>query len=114
MARRDECPRFLFLSNKEELPTAWATSNVPAMRRVLPNDDGIEEEILRFLPTHVIIESLWVNPEKFAILTHVYPNIKWIVRLKLGSSFPVDQGIGKEWVTDYKKYRNVYVKTNVL
>jgi hypothetical protein len=48
---------------------------------VVVDNNSIDKEVTKYKPTHVIIEALWVVPEKFYILSKLHPNVKWIIRL---------------------------------
>src|ERR1035437_6255076 len=45
------------------------------------DNNRIDAEVYKYKPTHVIIEALWVVPEKMNVLLPKYPNINWIVRI---------------------------------
>lgn len=79
---------------------------------VLPDNNGIDREVSQFKPTHVIIEALWVVPSKFAVLTKLHPNVKWIIRLHSDIPFLANEGIAMDWIGDYLSYRNISVAVN--
>jgi hypothetical protein len=68
--------------------------------------------VTKFKPTHVIIEALWVVPQKFEVLTKLHPNVQWIIRLHSDISFLANEGIAIEWIYEYLKYDNVKVSSN--
>jgi hypothetical protein len=77
------------------------------------NDNNcIDREVTKFKPTHVIIEALWVVPQKFEVLTKLHPNVQWIIRLHSDISFLANEGIAIEWIYEYLKYDNVKVSSN--
>jgi len=76
------------------------------------DNNGIDKEVHGFKPTHVIIEALWVVPEKFTILEKLYPKIKWIIRLHSETPFIANEGIAMQWIYGYMKYENVFISTN--
>lgn len=78
---------------------------------VTDNND-IDREVTAFKPTIAIVEALWVVPTKFAVLTKLHPNVKWIVRCHSDISFLANESIGIEWLIDYLKYDNVYISGN--
>jgi hypothetical protein len=79
---------------------------------VLPDNNGIDREVSQFKPTHVIIEALWVVPSKFAVLTKLHPNVKWIIRLHSDIPFLANEGIAMDWIGDYLSYRNISIAVN--
>lgn len=77
---------------------------------VIDNND-IDREVTRVNPKVVIIEALWVVPEKFDILKKLHPNVKWIVRLHSEIPFLANEGIAMEWISKYI-YNDIYVASN--
>lgn len=92
------------------LNESWIESKVVT---VIDNN-CINKEVTSYKPTHVIIEALWVTPEKFYELVKLHPLVKWIVRLHSDIPFLSNEGIAIEWILDYTLIRNVYVAVNSL
>lgn len=84
------------------------------MAKVVEVDDNnsIDREMRIANPTHAIVEALWVVPSKFAVLQKLYPNVKWIVRIHSEVPFLANEGIAMEWLSEYVKYKNVYISFN--
>lgn len=78
---------------------------------VIDNND-IDREVTKHNPTHVIIEALWVIPEKFKVLIKRHPRVKWIIRLHSDIPFLANEGIAMEWIFDYMKYENIILSVN--
>lgn len=76
------------------------------------DNNCIDREVNAFNPTHVMIEALWVVPEKFAILTKLHPKVKWFVRLHSDIPFIANEGIAMEWIAKTMQYDNVFVAAN--
>lgn len=79
--------------------------------QVLDNN-YIDREVHEYKPTHVIIEALWVVPEKFDILIKLHPNVKWIIRNHSELPFVANEGIAMQWLLEYVKYPNVIISNN--
>ncbi len=79
--------------------------------QVVDNNE-IDKYCHQYKPDIVIIEALWVVPEKFEILQKLHPNIKWIIRLHSELPFLANEGIAIEWLKKYIQYRNVYIGCN--
>jgi len=47
--------------------------------QVVDNNE-IDKYCHQYRPDIVIIEALWVVPEKFEILQKIHPNITWVIR----------------------------------
>ena len=76
------------------------------------DNNQIHAEITKYRPDIVIIEALWVVPEKFDLLRRLHPNVKWIVRLHSELPFLANEGIAFEWINKYIHQKNVYVSAN--
>jgi hypothetical protein len=79
--------------------------------QVIDNND-VDREVYRYKPTHVIIEALWIVPEKFHILKKLHPKVKWIVRLHSELPFIATEGMAMKWIFDYKRYDHVAIAVN--
>jgi hypothetical protein len=75
------------------------------------DNNSIDREVTRFKPDVVIIEALWVVPEKFDVLKRLHPKIKWCVRLHSHMPFLALEGIATHWIGDYLK-RKVLIIAN--
>lgn len=78
---------------------------------VIDNNE-IDKQVHDYKPTHVIIEGLWVVPEKFEILSRLHSNVKWIVRIHSEIPFLAMEGIAIDWILKYMNYSNVIVACN--
>lgn len=78
------------------------------------DNNSIDKEVHSYRPTHVIIEALWVVPEKFDILRRLHPRVKWIVRIHSEIPFLAMEGIAIEWICRYLEYPNVYLSSNSM
>jgi hypothetical protein len=78
------------------------------------DNNSIDKEVHDFNPDVVIIEALWVVPEKFAILKQLHPNVKWVVRIHSEMPFLAQEGIAIQWIKQYAAIPDVYVGTNSI
>ena len=76
------------------------------------DNNSIDHEVRVYNPTHVIIEALWVVPEKFDILRKIYPTTIWIIRIHSNIPFISHEGIAIDWILKYVKMSKVYVADN--
>lgn len=81
---------------------------------VVTDNNDIDREVTRHKPAVVIIEGLWVIPEKFEILEKLHPNVQWIIRTHSKTQFIAAEGIAMEWILKYLKYKNVSVASNTI
>jgi hypothetical protein len=79
---------------------------------VVHDNNDIDREVTKFKPDVVIIEALWVVPEKFDVLHRLHPNVQWVVRLHSALSFIANEGSASNWILEYLKYENVHVSCN--
>lgn len=79
--------------------------------QVLDNN-GIDKEVHEFKPTDVIIEALWVVPEKFEVLQKLHPKVRWIIRMHSETPFMANEGIAMDWIMKYINYENVFIAVN--
>jgi hypothetical protein len=76
------------------------------------DNNGIDKEVKKYNPEIVIIEALWVVPEKFEILQKLHPKVKWLIRIHSEVPFIANEGIAIDWLKKYMKYDNVYITAN--
>jgi len=76
------------------------------------DNNGIDREVAQYKPTHVIIEGLWVVPEKFEVLEKLHPTVKWMVRIHSEVPFLAGEGIAVEWIIKYLAYQKMQVSCN--
>lgn len=76
------------------------------------DNNSIDREVTRFQPTHVIIEALWVVPEKFDVLHRLHPDVQWIIRLHSNTPFLANEGVAFEWINGYLRRPNVSIAVN--
>jgi hypothetical protein len=65
------------------------------------DNNCIDREVKAFKPDAVVIEALWVVPEKFPILKKLYPKVKWFIHMHSGMPFLANEGIAMDWVPKY-------------
>ena len=80
--------------------------------QVCTDANCIDREVTTHKPDIVILEALWVTPQKLAELTRLHSKVKWIVRLHSELPFMANEGIAMDWIGDYSKLSNVYVSAN--
>lgn len=116
----NDCPSY---SQNEGLSTGLLNSatfvkdmlvenDIEAKIVVVIDNNDIDKAVTKYKPTHVIIEALWVVPEKFTILSKLHPKVKWIVRFHSETPFIANEGIAMGWIHGYSKQPNVYIGIN--
>lgn len=68
---------------------------------VVNDNNDIDREVTQYKPDTVIIEALWVVPQKFEILMKLHPRVRWIVRIHSDLPFIAQEGIAMEWIYRY-------------
>lgn len=79
---------------------------------VVADNNCIDKEVTQYKPTHVIIEALWVVPQKFTVLQELHPNIKWVIRLHSEMPFMAGEGMAMDWLGDYSGFKNIILGIN--
>lgn len=65
------------------------------------DNNCIDRLVSEYKPDTVIIEALWVVPEKFPILKKLHPRVEWYVRLHSNIPFIAQEGISTDWISRY-------------
>jgi hypothetical protein len=76
------------------------------------DNNEIDKYVTHYKPKHVIIEAIWVVPEKFELLQKLHPKVKWIVRLHSELPFLANEGNAIDWLKKYSTYDNVFITAN--
>jgi hypothetical protein len=71
--------------------------------QVIDNND-IDREVSKYKPSHVMIEALWVVPEKFTVLNRLHPTVQWVIRLHSEIPFLAQEGMAMDWLFQYLDY----------
>lgn len=79
---------------------------------IVKDNNEIDREVSAYKPEYVIIEALWVIPEKFEVLTRFHPKVQWIVRLHSEIPFIANESVAFDWISKYIKYDRVAVAVN--
>lgn len=65
--------------------------------------NAIDKEVHQYKPTHVMLEAIWVTPDKVKELLTLHKNIQWIVRIHSKAPFLAMEGIAFEWLNAYRQ-----------
>lgn len=76
------------------------------------DNNSIDREVTLYRPDIVIIEALWVVPEKFEVLKALHPTVKWVIRIHSEVPFLSLEGIAFNWIRRYLTEQNIYVALN--
>ncbi len=136
-------PKVLFITNKRSLPYTFnddngqpkitniklssglvnsvkfvvdmlKTEHIDANYVQVIDGNEIDFWVTKEKPSHVIIEALWVTPEKLKELINLHKTIKWYIRLHSEIPFLSNEGIAIYWLFKYIKLPNVYISANSL
>jgi hypothetical protein len=87
---------------------------------IVTDGNSIDKAVTDYKPEVVIIEALWVTPNKFRELLkiHRHKKVLWVVRLHSKIPFLAHEGIAFPWLLEYKKiqehFSNFKVSVNNL
>ena len=87
-------------------------SGIESKMVVVKDNNDIDREVTNHRPTHVIVEALWVVPQKFTILHKLHPTVKWIIRLHSETPFLAQEGMAFDWLGDYIRCPQVIIAAN--
>lgn len=62
------------------------------------DNNDIDREINKYKPDIVVIEALWVVPEKFPVLQGLHPTVEFFVHLHSDMPFLAIEGIAMDWI----------------
>lgn len=79
---------------------------------VVDDNNDIDREITLFRPKLVIIEAIWVVPEKFRVLVRLHPRVKFIIRNHSALPFLAHEGMAMAWMLRYIQERHVEISCN--
>lgn len=80
---------------------ALAERGVHAKIVEVQDNNCIDREVSLFKPNIVVIEALWVVPEKFDVLMRLHPNVEWNIHLHSNMPFLALEGIAMGWILEY-------------
>lgn len=74
--------------------------------------NAIDREIHKYKPKNVILEAIWVTPEKLRELSKLHPSVKFIVRIHSKAPFLANEGIALKWCNEFINIDNVVLTGN--
>ena len=75
--------------------------NVAAAEAI--DGNSIDALVAKFRPKRVVIEAIWVTPEKMAELQKLWPHVEWTVRVHSEIPFLSNEGCAIERIAAYRK-----------
>jgi hypothetical protein len=89
--------------------------DIESQIKICVDNNCINGHVYNFKPTHVIIEALWVIPDKIKLLQSMYPKIIWIIRLHSAMPFlGIESSVSMKWIAEYSLLTNVFISVNDL
>lgn len=88
------------------------SSGIESNLEVAIDNNCIDRLVRKHNPDYVIIEALWVVPQKFSILAKLHPNVRWIIRLHSELPFLAGEGMAMDWLGDYIRNSNIDIGVN--
>lgn len=67
------------------------------------DNNSVNREVTQYGPTHVMIEALWVLPQKFPVLLTLHPAVQWAVRIHSNAPFLSGEGMALDWLQGYRR-----------
>src|SRR6202043_1892147 len=60
--------------------------------------NSIDRLVSQNNPTRVVLEAIWVTPDKLAQLIKLHPKVRWTVRIHSEISFLANEGMAFAWI----------------
>lgn len=89
------------LNSAEKNAQALIDMGYEAKVVVVVDNNCIDREVSLYKPTHVIIEAIWVVPEKMMVLTKLHKQVKWVVCVHSKTPFLANEGVAMKWIRGY-------------
>lgn len=88
------------------------TSNVVEVK----DANEIDREVTKANPDIVILEAIWVTPQKIKELFSIqrHKNRTWIIRIHSKLSFLANEGIAMDWIGEYNKIQKENKEVNFI
>lgn len=67
------------------------------------DNNEIDRVVHQHRPQLVVLEALWVVPEKFEVLKGLHPHVQWFVHLHSDMPFLAQEGIAMDWIIRYQE-----------
>ena len=84
-------------------------NGIDSAMEVAVDNNCIDRLVSKHKPTFVVIEALWVVPQKFEVLQKLHPDVTWILRLHSEMPFMAGEGMAMNWIGEYSKIRNMRI-----
>lgn len=81
--------------------------DICAELKILQDQNRIDAEIHKFKPNMVILEAVWVTPEKLRELIGLHPTIRFVIRIHSRVPFLAMEGNAIKWIKEYVKIASV-------
>lgn len=67
--------------------------------------NSVDKEVTKFNPDIVVLEALWVTPDKLQELININRHSKrrWVIRIHSKAPFLANEGVATAWIRDYTR-----------
>lgn len=86
--------------------------NIESHLEVVADYNKIDRQVWLYNPTHVILEAIWVVPQKITELQRLHPKVTWVIRVHSEMPFLAGEGNALDWIMDYSCCKNVVMAIN--
>lgn len=72
------------------------------------DDNSIDKEVTKFNPDIVVLEALWVTPDKLQELINIkrHKERRWVIRIHSKAPFLSNEGVATAWIRDYSRIKS--------
>lgn len=71
--------------------------------RIVVDGNSIDKEVHNLKPDVIVLEAIWVTPDKINELTKLYPKKHWIIRIHSQTPFLANEGNAVAWLKEFSK-----------
>lgn len=82
-------------------------SNTKATIVQVKDQNSVFEQIAKHFPDIVIIEAVWITPDKLRELTNKFPSTRFITKIHSRIPFIAMEGNVVEWIKEYERFSEV-------
>lgn len=113
-------PSFGLSNSCSFISNALSKHNIDSKIIEVIDGNGINREVHQYNPSIVILEAIWVTPDKIKELIELYnkkyKHIQWIIRVHSNAPFLSRESLALKWIREYheisKKYKNLHIAAN--
>lgn len=110
------CPTGLYNSANFVKNALKKYFGIEAKVQTVIDGNSIDKAVHDYKPTHVILEAIWVTPDKIKELVKLHHRKHWIIRIHSKTPFLANEGNAIDWIKQFgwiaHRYKNLQIAFN--